>query len=61
MRLPCKYIQGYLNFLQRLEQEADGLKWVSIQTPHLLFDVGDPAEIEESKHKGIEHRKSMRS
>ena len=36
------------------------MKRVSIQTPHLLFDVGDAAAIEERKHKGIEHRKRMR-
>src|SRR5690348_6070050 len=53
--------QGYLMFLQRLEQEADGLKRVSIHTSHVLFDVGDLAPIEQSKYKGIENGEGMRS
>jgi len=34
---------------------------VSMQAPHLLFDVGDLAPIEKSEHKGIENREHMRS
>jgi hypothetical protein len=53
--------QGHLIFLQRFEQETDGLKWVSIQASHILFDIGDLAKIEKSEHKGIENREHMRS
>lgn len=31
-----------------------------IQTSHVLFDIGYPAAIEQSKNKGIENSKSMR-
>ena len=48
-------------FLQRCEQELYGLKWVSIQASHMLFDIGDLAEIEKSKYKGIENGEYMRS
>jgi hypothetical protein len=53
--------QGYLIFLQRLEQEASSLKGVSIQRSHVLFDIGDLAKIKESEHKGIEHGEYMGS
>jgi hypothetical protein len=49
------YRQGYLNFLQRLEQKAGSMKGVSIQRSHVLFGIGDLAKIKESEHKGIEH------
>ena len=34
---------------------------VSIEASHLPFDVGDAAEIEESKQEGIENGKCVRS
>ncbi len=53
--------QGYVIFIQRLEQEAGSLKGMSIQRPHVLFNIGDLAKIKESKHKGIEHGEYMGS
>jgi hypothetical protein len=53
--------QGYLIFLQRLEQEAGSLKGVSIQRSHVLFGIGDLAKIKESEYKGIEHGEYMGS
>jgi hypothetical protein len=46
--IPCSsHSQGYLNFLQGLEQEAGSLQGVSIQRSHVLFGIGDLAKIKE--------------
>jgi hypothetical protein len=55
-----RHPQGFLMFLQRLEQEANSLKRESIQAPHLLFDIRNLAEIEKSEHKRMKDGKSMR-
>ena len=53
--------QGDLIFHQRLEQEANSLKRLSVEASHLLFRVGNLAKIEERKHKRIEYCERVRS
>src|SRR5260221_9583672 len=52
---------GLFKSQERAKQEAKGLEGLSIKKAHLLGNIGDPEEIEQSQQKTVEHREDAGS
>src|SRR5438270_11875371 len=54
-------LPGLFKSQERAKQEAKGLEGLSIKKAHLLGNMGDPEEIEQSQQKTVEHREDAGS